>query len=294
MTKAFSLIELLKTYPRFRLGPINLDLEPGTVLGYVGPNASGKTTTFHCMMGLARPKSGRIEILGQEATNKAPAWKTDVGYVGDVHVFHEGWTAEKHLAFRSQFYPNWSSSRAADLARRFDLPLDKRVRTLSSGNRVKLSLVSALAHGPRLLLLDEPTVGLDPIVRREVLDALFEVLEDGDRSIFYATHILPDISRLADEFAFLSEGKLIQRSRKDDLLDRWRRISFSSPGENLPLDAVVEHEREGATHRLTTSDRNVTIRALRAAGIETFEEARMTIEDVAVEILKGEQYAANH
>jgi len=293
MTKAFSLIDLVKTYPGFQLGPICLDLAPGTVLGYVGPNASGKTTTFHCMMGLARPKSGRIEIFDCEATNKAPAWKTDVGYVGDLHVFHEGWTAEKHLAFRSKFYPNWSAARVADLARRFNLPLDKKVKTLSSGNRVKLSLVSALAHGPRLLLLDEPTSGLDPIVRREVLDALFEVLEDGERSIFYATHILPDISRLADEFAFLSDGKIIQRTRKDDLLDKWRRISFSSPRQDLPSEAVVAHEREGATHRLTTSDRAATIHALKGAGIEAFEETRMTIEDIAVEILKGGRYAAN-
>ena len=287
MTQAFSLTGLVKTYPGFSLGPLNLDLAPGTVLGYVGPNSSGKTTTFHCMMGLARPESGELEVFGREAGPGSPAWKLDVGYVGDLHTFYEGWTGERNLAFRSRFYPNWSQQRAADLARRFALPLDKKAKTLSTGNRVKLSLVSALAHSPRLLLLDEPTAGLDPVVRREVLDALFEVLEDGERSIFYATHILSDISRLADEIAFLRGGKLIRRSRKDDLLDKWRRISFRSGKADLSLDAVVAHDREGSGHRVISWDAAATLAGLAAAGAESVEETRMTLEDIAVEILKA-------
>lgn len=293
MTKAFSLTDLVKTYPGFQLGPLSLELEPGTVLGFVGPNASGKTTTFHCMMGTARGDSGRIEIFGREANPAKPQWKLDIGYVSDIHAFYEGWTAEKNLGFRAQFYPGWSAERATELARRFALPLDKKARELSTGNRVKLSLVAALAHSPRLLLLDEPTSGLDPVVRGEVLDALFEVLEDSERSIFYATHILSDISRLADELAFLREGRIIQRSRKDDLLDRWRRISFRSTRADLPLEAVVAHQHEGPSHRVISRDREATLGRLVAAGVDGIEEARMTIDEIAVEILKGGEDAAN-
>ncbi|MFZ1946950.1 MAG: ABC transporter ATP-binding protein [bacterium] len=293
MSKAFSLTDLVKTYPGFRLGPLTLDLEPGTVLGFVGPNASGKTTTFHCMMGTARADSGRIEIFGREATPARPQWKRDVGYVSDLHAFYEGWTAEKNLRFRSQFYPAWSHERATELARRFALPLDKKAKDLSTGNRVKLSLVSALAHSPRLLLLDEPTSGLDPVVRSEVLDALFEVLEDGERSIFYATHILSDISRLADELAFLREGGVIHRSRKEDLLDKWRRISFRSPGTDLVLEAVVAHQQEGRNHRVVSRDREATLGGLASAGADGIEEARMTIDEIAVQILKGGENVAN-
>lgn len=287
MSDTFSLKDLVKTYPGFQLGPLSLDLAPGSVMGYIGPNASGKTTTFHCMMRLVRPKSGRVEIFGRENHPGSPGWRLDVGYVGDLHAFYEGWTAEKNLAFRSRFYPNWSAARAADLARRFVLPLDKKVRTLSTGNRVKLSLVSALAHSPGLLLLDEPTAGLDPVVRREVLDALFEALEDGQRSIFYATHILSDISRLADQLVFIREGKLVRRSSKDDLLDKWRRISFRSAAADLPLEAVVAHDREGNQHRVVSSDGAATLRRLAAARVDDVEEARMPLEDIAVEILKG-------
>lgn len=293
MTKAFRLNGLVKTYPGFRLGPLDLELEPGTVLGYVGPNASGKTTTFHCMTGLVKPDAGGVEIFGRLNHPNKYAWKLDIGYVGDRHAFFEGWTAEANLRFRSRFYPDWSDEKARDLARRFDLPLDVKARDLSSGNRVKLSLIAALAHSPRLLLLDEPTAGLDPVVRKEVRDVLFEILEDGTRSIFYATHILSDISRLADELVFLSKGNIMERHTKDDLLDRWRRVSFRHPGPIDGLEAIVDTVTEGTSHRVISSDYTTTVRSLEQLGAENIEALRMSIDEIAVEILKGGKYVAN-
>jgi ABC-2 type transport system ATP-binding protein len=293
MMKAFRLENLNKAYPGFQLGPLSLELEPGTVLGYIGPNASGKTTTFHCMTGLVRPDSGRVEIFGRQNDPNRADWRLDIGYVGDIHAFFEGSTGEANLRFRSGFYPNWSSAIARDLARRFELPLNVKARDLSSGNRVKLSLISALAHSPKLLLLDEPTTGLDPVVRREVLDVLFEVLEAGDRSIFYATHILSDISRLADELVFLGNGRILQRHSKDDLLDTWRRISFRHPGPLDRLEAVVETKSEGSSHRVTSCDHAATMRTLESIGAETIEALRMSIDEIAVEILKGGKHVAD-
>jgi ABC-2 type transport system ATP-binding protein len=291
--KAFEIEGIIKTYTGFRLGPLDLDLEPGVVLGYVGPNASGKTTTFHCLTRLVRPDAGRISILGHDADPADPAWKTEIGYVGDRHAFFEKWTGEANLRFRSGFYPNWSDRLAADLARRFECPLDQKAKAMSSGNRVKLSLISALAHSPRLLLLDEPTSGLDPVVRREVLDALFEILEGGDRSIFYATHILTDIARLADELAFLMDGKIMQRSSKEDLLDKWRRVTFRKAGNSIDPAAAVTHEREGDSHRIVTSDSRATLEDLKTLGAESIQETRMNIDEIAVEILKGGRHVAN-
>ncbi len=109
----------------------------------------------------------------------------------------------------------------AKLARRFDLPLDRKVKALSRGNRTKLALVATLGHGPRLLLLDEPTSGLDPVVRSEVLDVLWQVLENTESAIFYSTHVLSEIGRLADELVFLSDGRIVLRAGKDALLDAW-------------------------------------------------------------------------
>ena len=287
MTKAFRLKDVVKTYPEFQLGPLNFELEPGTVLGYIGPNGSGKTTTMHCLTGLVKADRGEMEMFGRRNNLHKPEWKLDIGYVGDVHVFYERWTAEKNLKFLSKFYPNWSDERVLELAKRFQLPLNKRAKDLSSGNRVKLSLVSALAHSPKLLLLDEPTSGLDPVVRAEALDTLFEVLEDGERAIFYSTHILSDISRLADELAFLHNGKIIQRSAKDDLTDQWRKISFKLSKENVVFEAAVNLTKEGNDHQIISSNFKATLKQLRGLGAENIQESRMTIDEITVQILKG-------
>src|SRR6185436_15686897 len=185
MTSAFSIRDLVKTYSEFQLGPLHLDLEPGTVLGYIGPNGSGKTTTMYCLTGLVKADRGEVEICGQRQDRSRPEWKTAIGYVGDQQVFYENWSGERNLAFLSQFYSGWSDQRAVELARRFNLPLNKMAKELSTGNRVKLSLVAALSHSPQVLLLDEPTSGLDPIARSELLEVLFEFMSDGERAILY-------------------------------------------------------------------------------------------------------------
>lgn len=287
MEKAFECIDVVKTYRDFKLGPLNMSLEPGIVLGYIGPNGSGKTTTMHCLTCLVRAERGRMTIFGRQNDPNDTAWKQDIGYVGDVHVFYERWSAEKNLKFISRFYDNWSDMRALELAKRFELPLEKRARDLSSGNRVKLSLVAALAHSPKLLLLDEPTTGLDPVVRAEVLDTLFEVLEDGERSIFYSTHILSDISRLADELAFIRSGKIMLRTAKDDLIDRYRRITFSLDSDMPRIQNAVSREREGTTWQIITDNGSEALQELRELGAGKIQETRMTIDEIAVQILKN-------
>ncbi|MCP4216992.1 MAG: ABC transporter ATP-binding protein, partial [bacterium] len=193
MANAFTLRNVTKSYPGFQLGPLDFELEPGVVLGYIGPNGAGKTTTMQCMAGLLKPDEGEIKIFGRPNDQNDIDWKFDIGYVGDKHVFYEKWTVARNLKFISQFYPEWSDAKALQLAERFHLDMNKKARDLSTGNRVKLSLVSALAHSPKLLLLDEPTSGLDPVVRTEFLDELFDALQDEERSVFYSTHILSDI-----------------------------------------------------------------------------------------------------
>jgi ABC-2 type transport system ATP-binding protein len=287
MEKAFQYKDVTKTFPGFKLGPLNLDLEPGTVLGLVGPNGAGKTTSIQCLVGLLRADSGEMKVFGRTNDLNHPEWKLDIGYVGDVHVFYERWTGQQNLRFLSQFYSNWSDEKAAELAKRFQLPLAKRAKDLSTGNRVKLSLVSALAHCPRLLLLDEPTSGIDPVVRTEVLDVLFEILETGDRAIFYTTHILPEISRIADELAFVDDGQIWLRTPKEDLNDRWRKITFRLAAENITFESIVSHQKEGNDHLVISSNFVITLRQLQELGAENIQDMRMSIEEIAVQILKG-------
>jgi ABC-2 type transport system ATP-binding protein len=289
---AFALSGVVKHYPGFTLGPVDLTLEPGTVLGFVGPNGSGKTTTINCIAGLVLPEAGSATVFGQAVDHRAPGWKEDVGVVGEEHGFYRNWTAKQNLRFLSCFYPRWSSGRVARLAERFALPLDTKVCDLSKGNLAKLAIVAALGHGPRLLLLDEPTAGLDPVVRAEVLDVLWEVLEDGEHAIFYSTHVLSDISRLADELVFLREGRVLMRSPKDELTDRWRRISFRLPGEEFAVHSAVEHRRVRWEHQVVSDDGESTLAHLRELGAEAIEQSRMTIEEIAVAILRGGNHVA--
>ena len=286
MTKAIEFEDVIMTYPDFKLGPLNFDLEPGRVLGYIGPNGAGKTTTMHCLAGLVRADQGTMKVFGRENNLHHSDWRFDIGYVGDVHAFYEWWTAEENLRYFKKFYPNWSDRLTSNLAERLRLPLKKRAKDLSSGNRVKLSLISALAHSPKLLLLDEPTSGLDPVVRKEVLDTLFEILEDGERAIFYSTHILSDINRLADELAFLVDGEVVLRQEKDELIENWRRISFRFERNDIVLDSVVSHTQEGEDHQVISTNYKKTLQQLREIGSQNIHETRLSIDEIAVQIMK--------
>jgi ABC-2 type transport system ATP-binding protein len=284
---AFSIRGLEKSYDDFHLGPLNLSLDPGSVLAFIGPNGSGKTTTLACMVGMILPDAGTVEIFGLPNIDADIAWKHEIGYVGETQGFYLGWSGAKNLRFLSRFYPRWSESRVAELARRFDLPLEKKVRNLSKGGKAKLALLAALGHSPRLLLLDEPTSGLDPVVRAEVLDVLWEILEDGETSIFYSTHVLSDISRLADELVFLRQGNILSHSSRDALEEDWRRISFRLPQAPSGLSGAVRLKSSGGEHQVISSKHDTSQRELRALGAESIDTARMSIEEIAVEILKG-------
>lgn len=277
---------LTKRFPGFVLGPLDVVLEPGTVLALVGPNGAGKTTTLNCMAGLLVPDEGGAEVFGAPVGPARTDYRRDVGYVGEENGFFQRWTARQNLGYLAQLLPGWSRGRALGLAERLALPMEKPVNKLSRGNRTKLALVAALGHGPRLLLLDEPTAGLDPVVRAEVLDVLWETTEDGEHAVLYSTHVLSDINRLADELIFLRDGHLVLRTGRDELSDSWRRVSFRLQDEDVRLDGVVERRRVRAEHQVVTRDASATLQQLSELGAEAVEVARMSVDEIAVQILK--------
>ena len=291
-TPAARLSGLTKNFVGFQLGPLDLTLEPGTVLALVGPNGAGKTTTLNCMAGLMLPDEGGTEVYGSPVHPARTEYRRDVGYVGEESGFFQRWTAGRNLDYLAQLLPGWSHDRAHRLADRIGLPLSTQVNKLSRGNRTKLALVAALAHGPRLLLLDEPTAGLDPVVRAEVLDLLWEITEDGEHAVLYSTHVLSDISRLADELAFLRDGQIVLRTGRDELSESWRRVSFRLQDADVELSGVVEHRRVRTEHQVITRNAEATLKQLTELGAEAVEVSRMSVDEIAVQILKEGHHVA--
>ncbi len=277
---------LVKTFSGFQLGPLDLTLAPGTVLALVGPNGAGKTTTLNCMAGLIVPDEGGTEVYG------TPVHPTRTEYRLRRRLCRRG----KRI-FSALDRPQESGLSGAADSRLVKGPRHETCRSdcaairtpvnkLSRGNKTKLAIVAALAHGPRLLLLDEPTAGLDPVVRAEVLDVLWEITEDGEHAVLYSTHVLSDINRLADELVFLRDGQIVLRTGRDELSERWRRVSFRLQDDDVELPDVVEHRRVRTEHQVITRDAEATIQRLTDLGAEAVEVSRMSVDEIAVQILK--------
>lgn len=287
MSTAVSIRGLVKSFPDFRLGPLDLDVETGSVVGLVGPNGAGKTTLLRCLIGLVRADEGVIEVAGRPAgAADAPLWKRDIGYAGEDRAFFDAWTGEENLRFLSGFYPRWSDTRARELADRFGLRLNQTVKSLSRGDATKLSLVAALAHSPKLLVLDEPTAGLDPVVRADFLETLWELQEDEERTILFSTHILSDVERLVGELAFLDRGQLLLHARTDELQEKWAQVYFRMPGDTPDVDGACDQRRDGDQHRVVSSNRESTLLHLEQLGAGDVRCFHMGVDEIAVAILR--------
>jgi ABC-2 type transport system ATP-binding protein len=200
---------LTKRYGRRRgITDISLQVPEGMLFGFIGPNGAGKTTTIRTLLGLLRPTSGRARILGRDAVGEGPAARQGVGYVpGETHFYDELHVAEL-LAYFGRYHPGDHARRRAELVETFDLDLRARVRDLSLGNRKKVALVVALQTRPRLVLLDEPTGGLDPVIQSR----LFELLGDevrGGTTVFFSSHVLSEVQRVCRTVAVVNEGRLV-------------------------------------------------------------------------------------
>ena len=274
-----------KRYKHFLLDNISLDLPEGSILGFIGANGAGKSTTIRIMMGLVRQDSGSVTVLGHAMPAEEIAAKREIGFVSEDMRLYGMATLAWHMQFVASIYPQWNQAYADKLVRRFDLKPEQKIKGLSHGQRVKAALLLALAREPRLLLLDEPTTGLDPVARREVLSELMVVLADEHRTILFSSHNTLDVEQISDRIAFIDRGRIIALEEKEDLLDRWRRVRLVVPqSAMLPqLPGVVE---VGGTERLpvlTTSQFDPAVVALcqdRGATVESVDA--MTLEEIFV------------
>ena len=286
--------QLTKNYGDFSLGPVNLSVEAGCALGLVGANGAGKTTLFRSLMGTVRTDSGNFLLHNREAIVANGQWKKHIGYVGDYSPFFDGWTGHKNLATFAKYYPNWSMQKATEMARRLNLNVNKKVKEHSTGNRTKLAIVCALSHNPDLIVLDEPTNGLDPVARDVFMDLLHEQMEAGDSALLYATHHISEIENLADRLVFLSEGQVIRDVIKEDLSETWKRITFRSESPVTNVPSAVSQRGEHPYQEIISDDGAATETYLRENGVSDLEISNLSIEKIAIEILKNNAREINH
>jgi ABC-2 type transport system ATP-binding protein len=274
-----------KRYPHFFLDSISLELREGGVLGFIGANGAGKSTTIRILMGLVRQDTGSVQVLGRSMPSEQIAAKLDIGFVSEDMRLYGAATLAWHMNFVASMYPRWDQAYADMLLRRFDLKAQQRIKGLSHGQRVKAALLLALARQPRLLILDEPTTGLDPVARREVLGELMSVLTDEGRTIFFSSHNTLEVEQISDHIAFIDRGRLIALDEKEDLLDRWRRVRLVVPsGSVLPqIPGLIEVAGTERLPVLTTSQFDPAVVSLcqdRGATVQGIDS--MTLEEIFV------------
>ncbi|MGA3209898.1 MAG: ABC transporter ATP-binding protein [Terriglobales bacterium] len=274
-----------KKYPHFTLEDINLELEPGSIMGFIGANGAGKSTTIRILMGLVRQDCGSVRVLGHPMPAEQAAAKIDIGFVSEDMRLYGAATIAWHMEFISKIYPVWEQAYAEQLCRRFDLKPQQKVKGLSHGQRVKAALLLVLARRPRLLLLDEPSTGLDPVARREVLGELMEVLADERRTILFSSHNTLDVEQISDRITFIDHGRIIDSGDKEGYLDRWRRLRLDvPPGIVLPaLPGTVATANTGRSTVLTTNRFDSAMATLfQDAGATVQGIDRMTLEEIFV------------
>lgn len=279
--------QLEKHYKGFQVGPIDLCIEAGSATALIGANGAGKTTLFRSLIGVVSPDRGTVTLAGQQCDPAQGLWRQQLGYLGDYQPFFDRWTGERNLSAIARFYPSWSHDYALQLASRLQLNLQQKAHTYSTGQRTKLALISALAHKPKLLLLDEPANGLDPVSRDEFLTVLFEHLEDGDTALLYATHHISELEGLADRLVFFHEGRIYDDVIKEDILESWRLLTFTAEKEMGGAPHLQSLMSELPGQKLLSSNYEATLDYLRQQGVRDVEATRLSTDQIVVQILKA-------
>ncbi|GAA3720244.1 ABC transporter ATP-binding protein [Salinicoccus jeotgali] len=244
-----------KKFKDFSLENLSLDINKGYITGLIGSNGSGKSSTIRIMMDLMRPDSGDLEIFGLNYEEHEKEIKGRIGFVYDSNIYYEGLNLSDIQRIVGPAYRNWNKGTYFNYLKKFNLPKNKPIKTFSKGMQMKASLAIALSHDAELLIMDEPTAGLDPVFRRELLNILQDILIEENRTIFFSTHITSDLEKIADYVAFIKDGRVIFNHSINDLQEKFSLVK----GELELLDrdtskAFVHINQSSDTFEAMTDD----------------------------------------
>jgi len=273
-----------------------LAVPAGSIFGLIGPNGAGKSTLIQMLTGIIRPDSGEGFILGQSIRKKDGGIRNRVGYVPDVPVMYPGFTVAEIYRLGSKLYPFWDWERCRELHRSFRLSEGQRIRNLSRGQKVQVALIMALALRPHLLLLDEPTAGLDPVVRRAFLQTVIEEVASQGTTVFYSSHNLSDLEQSADHIATLYRGRVLFSRTLDELKESVHRLQLIFTGEPpeeaiKTLPGIVDCQRSGRVMTITiTGHLDSICPRLAVLEPELVKELNLDLESIFIAFMKSEGY----
>lgn len=275
---------LCKSYPDFALKHVSFQVPGGSIMGLIGENGAGKTTTLKSLLGLTRFEGGEIFLLGCPVPQRERTVKQDVGMVLDDCFFHDALKAREIDKILAPVFRNWDSGLFRDYLNKFKLPEKKLVKEYSRGMKMKLSLAAALAHHPRLLILDEATAGLDPVVRDEILDEFLGFIGDEDHSILISSHITSDLEKVADYITYLHRGQVVLSDAKDVILEDYGRLACSAQDlSQVDPEDLIRVRRGSFQCEALVAGRSAFARKYPCLLVE-----RVGLEDIMLFIGKGE------
>lgn len=284
MDYVLSASHLEKNYPGFSLKDVSLHLPKGCIMGFIGENGAGKSTTFKALLDLIHLDNGSVTFWGQTLSQHPTALKEDIGIVFDNMNFYETLTPKQIGSICASIYRNWDPQVYQSYLTRFSLPEQKELKTFSKGMQVKHSLAVALSHHPRLLILDEATSGLDPVMRDDILDIFLDFVQDEEHSILVSSHISSDLEKIADYITFIHDGTIIFSESKDTLLYDYGIIRCGSAGfDAIDKNDILASRKTDYQYNVLVKNKKIASQKYKDAIIDT-----PTIDEIMLLYVKGE------
>lgn len=268
------------------LDDLSLSVPRGGVFGLIGGNGAGKTTLLKHVLGLLRAQSGTVEVFGLDPVQNPVGTLGRIGYLSEDRDLPNWMRVAELMRYTRAFFPNWDERFAEELREAFDLDPNARVKELSRGQRARAGLLVALAHRPDLLILDEPSSGLDPVVRRDILGAIIRTIADEGRTVLFSSHLLDEVERVADRVAIIHQGRIVLTASMDEIKDTHRRVTlrFGQPLEQPPsLVGTLSFAGEGAEWTYICSGESGQLRsAAEAIGATVVGDAALSLDEIFV------------
>jgi ABC-2 type transport system ATP-binding protein len=293
---AIQLENVSKHFNYFDLNNVNLTLPTGQIMGLVGANGAGKSTTIRIIMGLMQADSGETKVLGQAMPKFQTQIKHNVGYSSEEMKLYSAKNLGWHMAFIKSIYPSWDDNYAKELLQRFDLNLEQKIQQFSKGQHIKAQLLLVLARQPKLLVLDEPTTGLDPVARQEVNNELALILKDEERTVLFSSHNTADVEKISDQITFIDRGSIIDTNDKETFLENWRRVQVELPSDQLmvPMGNIVQIEQDGRLASVISNQFCSSIlEAYQQRNIKVLAVENMTLEEIFLANVNYRRQAQN-